>query len=107
MRMGLLVAVSAVATLVGCATSKEVYLADGSKGHSISCDGAVQNFGSCLEKAGELCGTQGYVVLNQSGEAVPFSTASGGYTATSLAASGGFQAQSGAIITRSIFVKCK
>jgi hypothetical protein len=96
-----------LSSLLGCATSKEVYLADGSKGHSISCDGVVLNFGACLEKAGELCGARGYVVVNQSGEAVPFSTASGGYTANSVAASGSFQAQSGAIVTRSLFVKCK
>jgi hypothetical protein len=107
MRMRALLIAIAVITLSACATSKEVYLSDGSKGHSISCDGAVQNFGSCLEKAGELCGARGYLVLNQNGESVPFSTASGGYTATSLAASGGFQAQSGTIITRRIFVKCK
>lgn len=107
MNIRFLLVIIAAITLSACATSKEVYLSDGSKGHSISCDGAVQNFGSCLEKAGELCGDRGYVVLNQNGEAVPFSTASGGYTASSLAASGGFQAQSGTIITRSIFVKCK
>ncbi|PMR68276.1 hypothetical protein [Halomonas heilongjiangensis] len=107
MRIRIFLFVMAAIAISACATSKEVYLADGSKGHSISCDGAVQNFGSCLEKAGELCGARGYVVLNQNGEAVPFSTASGGYTASSLAASGGFQAQSGTIITRRIFVKCK
>lgn len=107
MNSRLIAALSAFVALSGCATSKEVYLADGSKGHSISCDGAVLNFGACLEKAGELCGSRGYLVVNQSGEAVPFSTASGGYTANSVAASGGFQAQSGTMITRSLFVKCK
>ena len=49
----------------------------------------MQNFGSCLEKAGELCGARGYVVVNQQGDAAPFSAATGGYSASALAASGG------------------
>lgn len=93
--------------LTGCATSKEVYLADGSKGYSISCDGSMQNFGSCLEKAGELCAARGYEVVNQQGAAVPFSAATGGYSASSVAASGGIQAQSGMMVTRTLFVRCK
>lgn len=106
MHKRIIAVLSALIALSGCATSKEIYLSDGSKGYSISCDGAVQNFGACLEKAGELCGSLGYLVVNQSGEAVPFSTASGGYTADSVASSGGFQAQSGAVVTRSLLVKC-
>jgi hypothetical protein len=83
------------------------HLADGSKGYSISCDGNMQNFGSCLEKAGDLCGAQGYMVVNQQGDAVPFSAATGGYSASAVAASGGVQAQSGMMVTRTLFVRCK
>jgi hypothetical protein len=54
MKLKLIISSLLSLTLVGCAISKEVYLADGSKGYSISCDGNMQNFGSCLEKAGEL-----------------------------------------------------
>src|SRR3954466_11633015 len=37
------------------ATSKEVFLSDGSKGYRISCDGMVLSAGDCLEKAGAIC----------------------------------------------------
>jgi len=87
------------ALLQGCATSSDVYLADGSKGHNIQCGGTVMNFSDCLEKAGEICGEKGYLVVNREGSASPFSTASGG--------SGGFSGVSGGLITRSLFIKCK
>ena len=103
----MLVVVGFLAVLQGCATSSEVFLADGSKGYNIKCGGAVMNYSHCLEKAGELCGTKGYLVVNQQGDTVPFSTASGAFGANSQAASGGFSAQSGAIVTRNLFVKCK
>jgi hypothetical protein len=73
----------------GCATSREVYFADGSKGHRISC-----NYGSCLAKAGDICEARGYFLVNLYGEAMPFAMASGGYYLD--------VAQSGPL-----FVKCK
>lgn len=99
--------VLAVVLLQACATSSEVFLADGTKGYNINCGGAVMNYGHCLEKAGEICGARGYLVVNQQGDAVPFSTAGGGFGATPYAASGSFYGQSGAIVTRNLFVKCK
>jgi hypothetical protein len=107
MKLKLIISSLLALTLAGCATSKEIYLADGSKGYSISCDGNMQNFGSCLEKAGELCGARGYAVVNQQGDAIPFSAATGGYSANAVAASGGIQAQSGMMVTRTLFVRCK
>jgi hypothetical protein len=103
----LFTAIALVVLLQGCATSSEVFLADGTKGYNINCGGAVMNYGHCLEKAGDICGARGYLVVNQQGDAVPFSTAGGGFGATSQAASGGFYAQSGAIVTRNLFIKCK
>ena len=80
--------VFAIVLLVGgCATSREVYFADGSKGHRISCD-----YGSCFEKAGDICEARGYFLVNLHGEAMPFATARGGY----------YVAQSGPLL-----VKCK
>ena len=107
MKLKLIISSLLALTLAGSATSKEIYLADGSKGYSISCDGNMQNFGSCLEKAGELCGARGYAVVNQQGDAIPFSAATGGYSANAVAASGGIQAQSGMMVTRTLFVRCK
>ena len=45
----------------------------------------MMNYSHCLEKAGDICGNIGYVVVNQLGEAVPSSSAfqapSGGFLA--------------------------
>jgi len=54
-----------VIPLGACATSKAVYGPDGSKQHSITCGWGTQN--ACYEKAGELCGTQGYKVVERRG----------------------------------------
>lgn len=91
----------------GCATARDVYLADGSKGYNINCGGALMNFANCLEKAGELCGSRGYLVVNQQGDAIPISTAGGSFSASPTAAGGGFFAQSGTIVTRNLLVKCR
>lgn len=72
-----LAAIALVVLLVGCATSREMYLPDGSKGHNISCDGSASSMGNCFQKAGELCGSKGYFVLNREGQAVPFGSSVG------------------------------
>ena len=51
-----------------CATSKEVYTADGTRGYSINCSGSMLNRDSCYERAGEKCSTSGYEVLEKTGE---------------------------------------
>lgn len=107
MRHLLFIGIVFVILLQGCATSREVFLADGSRGYKIDCSGAIMNYGDCLEKAGSICGDRGYLVVNQQGDAVPMSIASGGFSANSQAASGGFYAQSGTIVTRNLFIKCK
>lgn len=76
-----LAAVAMLLPLAGCVTTTEVNLADGSKGHNISCPGAVQNFSHCLQKAGEICGARGYDVVNREGDSVPFSVAGGSFQA--------------------------
>ena len=93
--------------VAACATTRDVYLADGSLGHNITCNGHVQNFSSCLEMAGQVCGPRGYVVIGPRGEPIPYGATPGAYTADSVAAYGGIQTQTGPIITRSLFVRCK
>ena len=88
-----------------CATTRDVYLADGTLGHNITCNGHLQNFSSCLDMAGQICGARGYVVIGPRGEAIP--AASGAYNADGVAAYGGIQTQTGPIITRSLFVRCR
>ncbi|MEZ2296487.1 hypothetical protein [Variovorax sp. RCC_210] len=81
--------------LGGCATSRTITGQDGKPVHKISCDGAVQSIDACYEKAGELCGSAGYDVLNQGGDATPFFFASGN------------SFSSGAVITRTVFARCR
>jgi hypothetical protein len=83
----------AVFTLVvGCAGSRTTYGPDGSEMHSINCSGWARNWGMCLERAGELCGTRGYVVVNQSGD-------SPGVLVTGSSAA--------PVISRTMLVKCR
>lgn len=96
-----------VALLQGCVTSKEVFLADGTKGHNINCGGSGLNYSNCLEKAGEVCGTRGYHLLNQQGEVVPFSQAIRELGANTQSSSIGYSTTSGATVTRNLFIKCK
>lgn len=96
-----------IAMLVGCALSREMYLPDGSKGYNISCDGSANSMGNCFQKAGELCGSKGYYLLNREGQAIPFVTNIGSASVGAGSGSAGYVAQTGMMVTRSLFIKCK
>jgi hypothetical protein len=53
----------------GCAIAKQIYTSDGQAGYSINCSGKPLTWGSCYEKAGEICGDKGYDVLERIGDA--------------------------------------
>ena len=95
-----------VILLASCATSKRMYLPDGSYGHNISCDGAANKIGNCFQKAGDLCGASGYTLLNREGEAIPFSHTQAGVHANEVNANGVYVQQSGSWVSRSIFIRC-
>ncbi|MGH8123711.1 MAG: hypothetical protein ACREPT_13170 [Rudaea sp.] len=82
-------------TMSACAIVNETYMPDGSKGYSISCDGAAVGINVCFEKAGNLCGAAGYDVIDREGQIVPFGVASANV------------ATYGAFNTKSIMVRCK
>lgn len=88
--------------LSSCITAKEVRLPDGSVGQHVTCGGQIYSFGDCVAKAGEICGANGYMVLGSNGEQMPYSNSS----ATWANGVGGFNAQSGTIVQRDLFVKC-
>lgn len=90
-----------IATILlnGCAISTPVYLADGSHGYKISCNGAASNFGTCIEKAGEICGSKGYTLFDRDGSAMPVGLANVNQY--------GASAQYGAMVSRYIMMKCK
>lgn len=86
---------AAAIVLGGCATSRTITGQDGKPLHKISCDGTALSIDACYEKAGELCGTAGYDIVNQQGQATPFFIASGG------------SFTSGAMVTRTVLARCK
>ena len=85
--------------VAGCATASQTYLADGRLGYSINCPGAANSWGSCLQRAGEICGPKGYDVVDQSGRATPFVIAN--------ANANGGMATGGSIVTRNLMIACK
>lgn len=89
--------------LAGCVTASQTYAPDGRQAFSISCPGMMRNLGDCYQKAGEVCGAAGYVVLSQD--------RSTGYLSTSsfVVNQGGAYGNgtSGNIMSRSILISCK
>ena len=85
--------------LSSCATSTKTFLPDGSEGYSISCNGAAVGINVCFEKAGELCGSKGYNLINREGQIVPYGTGS--------ANNQGAFVTYGSFNTKSIMIKCK
>ena len=83
----------------GCTTSKQITGPDGRTAHSISCNGGANNIGNCFEKAGDICGSAGYDVLDKDGSVVPISTLRGSNGRVS-----GFGT---AAVNRSLLVRCK
>jgi hypothetical protein len=76
----MILAAAAAGLIVGCVSTSQTHMADGQKAHIINCTpgwtggivGAVASaqtsWGTCYEKAGEICGARGYNVLLKSDE---------------------------------------
>ena len=45
---------------VSCGSTRKMFLEDGTRGYSITCKGYLNNWESCLIKAGKLCESRGY-----------------------------------------------
>ncbi len=86
----------ALTAITGCAIERQAYLPDGSLGHSISCDGAAVGMNICFEKAGSICGSRGYKLLNRDGQVV--------YSGVAMPNQG--YAGFGGFSTKSILIKC-
>jgi len=89
---GIMVSLSII---FGCATSKETYTADGQKGYSINCSGTALNWGKCYEKAAEICGEKGYIVLDKSEDK------------GAIVSGNQFGLYGGSVINRTMIIKCK
>jgi len=67
--MGRIILILLIVSFVGgCATASKTFTSDGKEGFVITCSGSLLNWGMCYEKAGDLCGTKGYEVLEKSGD---------------------------------------
>lgn len=47
-----------------CTHQHATYTPDGRRGYAISCEGYLNNYTSCLDKAGRACGANGYDILH-------------------------------------------
>jgi len=86
---------SVLLVLTGCATASKTFTSDGKEGYSITCSGTVMNWGHCYEKAGDLCGTKGYMVLEKSGDK------------GAMVSGNQFGLYGGSVINRSMIIQCK
>ena len=60
--------VACLVFLAGCGTTaRQAYLPDGTRGYHLSCDGFWASSSDCYAKAGDICGTKGYSVVNAGG----------------------------------------
>lgn len=82
--------------LLGCAYSRQISGPNGETLYSIDCSGYALNMGSCLEKAGKICGSAGYDILMGG-------TSNHGNAATY----GQYGFFSSPIISREIIIQCK
>lgn len=87
----------------GCASSQDMYLRDGSKGYNIACDGRANSISTCFQKADDLCGVKGYVLLNEE----PFVLGTGSASTNASSTQGVYISSVGMYVNRNIFVKCK
>jgi hypothetical protein len=94
---GSIAAIALAAGLAGCAASTPIRMADGRMGHSVDCgsDNLNSSWTACYQKAGEICGTHGYNIVERIGEQ-GYSTYVGQY------GGGG-----GSSFNRSLIIACK
>ncbi len=57
-----------VVVVSGCASVSESYAPDGRKSYALNCSGNARGWDKCFSKAGELCRTSGYDILDRIGE---------------------------------------
>jgi len=60
-RLGIIAALLVALLSAGCAGSvRATYVPDGRRGFLVSCNGALNDWATCLVKAGRACGNHGY-----------------------------------------------
>lgn len=105
--MKLLIAITSISLLAGCATVRESYSSDGRKAYALNCSGTARGWDKCFAAAGELCKSSGYDVLERNGEPVFFAQASGGGSVNSSGGSWGGSSSAVGTSERSMLIACK
>lgn len=54
--------------LTACVNVDKTYGPNGEESYSITCSGTAQDWGACLTKAGEICGSNGYNIISANGD---------------------------------------
>lgn len=100
-------AILACGILAGCASSSQTYAPDGRQAFTLNCSGLARSWDACLQKAGELCATKGYDIIDRSGESgfMMGGGSSAGYAGNSGSAGGGFFG--GTTQHRTMLISCK
>ncbi len=60
-----LLSILACTLLISCTTAKEINTPSGSAGYAIKCNGKWLDWSNCYEKAGEVCGENGYTIIDE------------------------------------------
>lgn len=60
-------ALAAIVVIGGCATASKTYMPNGQAGYAINCSGEALSWGACYQKAGDICGADGYQILARNG----------------------------------------
>jgi hypothetical protein len=81
--------------LAGCVQTKPIHLPDGRQGHSINCSGQDFSWNHCYEKAGEICQSRGYDIVNRESDQIS------SVAATQYGALGGTKT------SRTLLIACK
>lgn len=51
--------------LAACGSVRHTYMQSGAKGYIVTCKGFLNTWESCLAKAGNICGAQGYDISSK------------------------------------------
>jgi hypothetical protein len=101
MRMPYVAVVCILSALSACTSSTQTYTPDGSVGYTLSC---FNDWGGCFAKAGDLCKSRGYTVIDRHEEKHAYGS---GNSATWSGGTGqispGF---AGTESTRTMLIKC-
>jgi len=64
----LLLILTVISVIHGCATPRHIYTIDGKEEFRIDCSGTMLDWEECYERARDICGKKGYDVVSKSND---------------------------------------